>query len=409
MAGHVLQGVCTRLSPARAAGPWAFLPPTPGMLELTMADDELIGSLAQDFSLEELENSRVLVRKSNGALSLHPVLQNQAKRLLVVREEKNALPFDLVNQKGSLLTDDPPAFASCRDLYTRQRTNDEKQILVAFSADDLTILRLLDLPCTPSAGLLQINGRQICRLFRRLNRRRNRPANQSSLAEVAAKHYKLVLMGCQLSKPCNELPHDLKLLISRLVKMEDAYGHETDNEVEIWRPDAGEFERIIAAAEFQDRPLANCLIRESLSYSTFSVRECHKMILAEYPLDYPTARRELLDIISQSYDTGFHLRTLTEAADAFQRAFEQNVTDAMIRDAVSAADALERSQLLLTAELMERFHKSSPLLRATERAMFDKCPPVVEPMQPTEFKEALQIIESLVKVSQQLRNRSRRN
>lgn len=143
MLGAILQRIACLTQPASPPEPWSFLSRASSMRKLSTDASELVESLGQEFTQEQLESARVLVRGRDGELGLSPILAGEARRGLFLRRNKSELPFDFVNLQGALASDDPPAFASCRDLFTRSWSGKAKVILVAFSDDD---------PLSPNAG-----------------------------------------------------------------------------------------------------------------------------------------------------------------------------------------------------------------------------------------------------------------
>ena len=165
MSGEILQRIAERLQAATAPAMWGFLAPVAGVRKLAFTDSVILDALGQEFTSEELESARVLVRRQGGQFEPNPVLVGECAQGLFLRRTKDEAPFDVVNQNGSLTSDDPPAFSCSRDYFTQRWVGDSKSILVAFSDDDLAVLRMLSLPCTTSAGLAAMNGEQLRRLY----------------------------------------------------------------------------------------------------------------------------------------------------------------------------------------------------------------------------------------------------
>jgi hypothetical protein len=136
-----------------ARGAFADFPPTPGALR---------AALAREFTPEELEAAGVLIPRQDGQLALSPVLACAGGHCLFQWRGRCEAPFDVVNRHRALVSDDPPAFQASRDFFTSKhlRVLKRRWILVVFSDEDLAVLRMLGVPCTPAAGLAQMTGRQ---------------------------------------------------------------------------------------------------------------------------------------------------------------------------------------------------------------------------------------------------------
>ena len=119
MIGSILQRIAERSQPAQAVGAWGFLPPTAGVRDLAVSGSSLVEDLSEEFTPEQLAAARVLVRRGDEQLEPNPVLGGESVRGLFLRRTKDGKPFDIVNQHGSLTTNDPPAFHCIDDFLTK--------------------------------------------------------------------------------------------------------------------------------------------------------------------------------------------------------------------------------------------------------------------------------------------------
>ena len=165
MPGEILQRIAERSQPATPTGAWSFLPSATSIRNLPFSGTAILEDFRKEFSTEQLEAERVLVRSPDNQLELNPVLGGASTYGLFLRTDKDQAPFDIVNQSGSLATTDPPAFDCDRDGHTKRLSGDTQAVLVASNDDDLVVLRLLGLPCTPAAVLASMTGEQLRRLF----------------------------------------------------------------------------------------------------------------------------------------------------------------------------------------------------------------------------------------------------
>lgn len=403
MSAQILQRIAECSQAATAVGMWGFLTPVAGVRNLAAAGAALIDELSEEFTPEQLEAVRVLVRRGDNQLEMNPVLMGESARGLFLRRTKDEAPFDIVNQNGSLTTNDPPAFGCGRDYFTKRFSGDTKSVLVAFSDDDLVVLRTLSLPCTSAAGLATMNGEQLRRLF--LDGAPGSSVNASSQAQavaVVSGGYRLVLTGCRVSELNNGLHGEITSVIERLLKAEDAFGFDTSRRVGIWQPTARELSRIRSAAEFQDRALVRKLIWESVNRSTRSARQFEEETTSRKATEYDAARRELLRTISRARDLGFQSSEVAKRLEAFNRSFDKNIVDSIIRDAMSTTDSVDRALLLAASELMGHWHKTSSLVRSTQDGVSGRYHPREEPLHPEELKERLRVVDGLVRIHREL-------
>ena len=401
MVGAILLRILQRSQPTTAEGVWGFLPPVSGMRNLAITEATL-SELSDEFTPELLEAERIMIRRSDNQLRLNPVLLGDSICGLFLRSSKDGTPFDVVNQSGSLATDDPPALSCGRDFFTKRFSGDTNSVLVTFSDDDLAISRMLSLPCTPAAGLAKLNGEQLHRLFQGAPGYPGGALHQGQAKAVAPLNYRLLLAGWRVAELKNELPDGVASVAERFVKAEDAFGFDTSQRVGIWQPTPREFSRICSAAEFQDRALVRKLIWRSVCHSTRSTRQFLDKAASRHATDYDAARRELLRTISRAQELGFQSSEVAKRLEDFNRAFDKGVVDSIIRDALSATDSVDRALLLTAAELMANWHKTSSLVRSTQDGISGHYHPRDEALHLEELKERLRVVDGLVKIHREL-------
>lgn len=401
MPSTILQKLLEQSSAVTASGPWRFLAPSAGMRKFALADAAAMDQLCEGSSPEQLEAARVLVRDQGDQLQLNPTLVGDDAWGLFLRPAKSGVPFDIVNHNGSLATDDPPAFECVRDYFTQSWANKTKVVLVANSDDDLAVLRMLWIPCTPAAGLATMSGDQLRRLYEDAPGFPSNGSSQRQAIAVVSGDYRLVLSGLHVAELKNKMPGGVSSIVERLVKAEDVFGFDSSHRVGIWQPDERDFSRICSAAEFQDRTLARKLIWQSVSRSTCSPRQFQDRIASRNAKDYDSARRELLRTLARARELGFHSPEVAKSLEAFNRSFDKGVVDAIIRDAMSATDSVDRSLLLAAAELMGHWHTSSTLVRSIRDGDIGRDRSREE-LHPGELKERLRVVDGLVKIHREL-------
>ncbi|WP_437191591.1 hypothetical protein [Planctomicrobium sp. SH527] len=401
MSCQVIQSIMNRSPSFIPGGKWQFLPSVAGVRTLPFADPAVLEELKQEFSLEQLEAARVLV-KSSTRLELNPVLAGDGTQGVFLRRAKDDAPFDIINQSGSLSNHAPPSFSCILDYFTKSVCDETKSILVASSSEDLAVLRALQLPCTAAAGLANVNGDQLRCLFADAPVFENCTPRQVPKLPVVIENCCLVLTSWNIAELKNEQPGLVASIVNRMLKAEEAFGLDTSNRLKIWRPSETEFRRICAAAELQDRTSVRNLIRQSMSYSSCSARCVVEETALRNPMNYSAAREELLKTIAQTRKLGLQSSDIAKKLESFNRSFDASVVTAIIQDAMSATDPVERSLLLAAAELMGYWHKSSPIVRVTQEGASGRFHLQEKSLDSEELKEQLRVVDGLVKIHREL-------
>ncbi len=271
------------------------------------------------------------------------------------------------------------------------------QIFVAFSAEDWVILRSLGLPATISTGLDQLRGDQARRLCDHTVSHPLQPA------AITTDGYQLLLMGASLALPKHQFPEGLSILVSHLLQIEDAYGFDVGERVEVWPMDPPEHESIFAATRFRDSALARRCIWESAEYS-LPADGFLEHIRTQAANDYPAKRRDLLRILEKARKPGRLVGASEIAArlEAFRCTFDLDVVEALLKDAMSTADSLERCLFLAAAELMGLWYQSLEVVRTAQiqgGLSEDHVP------HPRDIRDQLCVVDSFVKLHKELLKR----
>jgi len=400
----ILQRIIDRTHSAPPPDEWEFLSGVRSIRQLADDDSALIAALEGEFSDEDLEASRVFVPAPNDELQLSPVLACAPSTFMVLRRGQDGPPFDLVGQAGSVTTDDPPAFHICDDHFTKVWSRHKKKILVGFSMRDVAVLRMLGMPCAPAGGLEYMDGEQVRRLLDIRVKKGASTQRSDNLAAVCRAGFQLTLVGWQVADFRNEIPEGLHEVVSHLRKAESAYQCDTQESVEVWRPAGFDWDRIQSALDFADRDLFRRLMWASIARSTLSLRRFEKAI-SPVKVDYSAARDELLKAIKRAREVGLYTDEVKMKLKALNRAFDKTVVDAMIRDAMSASDSVDRSLLLAAAELMQHWHHSSELIQSSKPSHDDRLYKRDEVLQPEEMTERLRVVNGLVRIQRELTRR----
>ena len=401
MSTEIMQRIARLTVPAEPPEGWEFLPRVESMRRCRTNEFDLLESLGREYASEQLEAARMLVRDTDGVLRPSPILAGDAHRLLILRDKKDSNPFDIVNQNGSLVGDDPPAFQCSRDIYTKGMGS-SRAVLAACTDSDLAVLRVLGLPCTSAAGLARLDGSQASRLFDQSLCFGAASTSAGPVAQVLRHDYRIMLVAWQVAALNDRPPAGFQEIMSRLFQVEEVFGFDTSERVCVWSPNAADFRRICSAIGFADRKPVKRVMRESIQRSSKSIRGYAESTGATIPGDYEAARRELHRVLDRARQRGSVDEQLSKSLTAVKQTFDASVVASIVRDAMATANSVERSLLLMAADLMGDWHESVELLRKAERAHEGCLTGRVEQPEPEELRDKLRVVDGLVKIHREL-------
>lgn len=157
---NILQDLVELGVPSRLPDPWANVTCDGALFDLPQAASEIVSRLEARFTQPALVKAGVLIA-SGERPALNPLLEANRRFLRALRKKPRGKPFDmLVGSTGSL--SGGWSFAQAMDDWEiRARISRERgRLFVADSAGDLAILRSLDLPAVPAAGLDSLTGKR---------------------------------------------------------------------------------------------------------------------------------------------------------------------------------------------------------------------------------------------------------
>jgi hypothetical protein len=379
---------------------WEFLTSDSNLRRAPDDPRELLESLEAAFERSQLEEVGVITPGRDDSVWFNPVF---GAPFLALRRSVDEAPFDLVNQEGSLVSHDPPSFVCSDDWSTNQAARDGKRILVPFSNNDLIILRMLHLPCTPafglaSIGLASIDGQQVSRLFKIPSRNGNR-----ATCPIRRSRFKLTLVAWDIARLKSTIPVGLGPVLSRLRKAESLYHCKVADSIDIWRPTPKSLRQIRVAADFADQDELLSLLMKSITASSYSPAGFARASAPPEKNDYPTARQRLLESLQHAREIGFGAEEIKRRLLKLDKAFNTEVVEAIIQDAGSAPSGLSRGLLLAAAELMEQWYASSDVVvSSSQRDPMKRVSTRPDPLRSEQLKQRRQIADSLVKIHREL-------
>ena len=212
---------------------------------------------------------------------------------------------------------------------------------------------MLGLPVTPASGLARLTAQESQLLLAATGKRAAGQPQQGSNTAAERTQFKLILVGAELFKLKNQMPRGLLNAITHFRRIERTMGLKLDEQIGIWLPPAAEFRAVTDAVALADRGLVRSKIVASIKRSTMSVAGYLKSTAGPPVNDLFAARQELLDAITALPTAMFGSREVkTRLGDLF-RAFDVAFIECIRRDAMAAADSLDRALLTVAAELMQ--------------------------------------------------------
>mgnify|MGYP006969358248 CR=1 FL=1 len=148
----ILNGFIEKCQPARTPL-LGFLEPDEEVRVCASDTDEIVNSLAEEFSPADLIESGLLAVQGDGTLTLVSALSGGTP-FIVLRDAGTGQPYDLLTDTGCLAADALPIFQILRDAHTQQLLQEGPGLLVlAFSVAQVALLRSCGLASTLATGL----------------------------------------------------------------------------------------------------------------------------------------------------------------------------------------------------------------------------------------------------------------
>ena len=355
----------------------------------------MLARLTTEFTESQLEEARVCFRDENNELRLSPPVAGNPSPFLIFRRSKQAQPFDLVNQRGSLASDDPPIFSCREDYFTNQFVGRSGRIIAGLSDNDMALLRQLGLPCAPACGLDRMNGQQAKRLL-------DPSLDGNDRAHVARTNSHIYLVGMQIANLSLEKPALLEAVVRTIRDAVITYRKSSSQHIHVWDPKPDEFDRLCSAVRFSDRQQIRQVIWESMNYSSMSIAKYFEKHMQKQSDDYIEARRELLDAISHARKVGFETPDVREKLALLNQTFDSQVIDAIVRDAMSSRDPVDRSLLILASDLMRHWQRSDDMVQISKHGLAAREDLADGVLSSSALKDRLRMVDGIVRIHKEL-------
>jgi hypothetical protein len=113
--------------------------------------------MAKKFSAADLIAAGVAQADKDGVLKPSAALQHVGKPLLFLYFGGGSAPWAVITSVGMLAGRWPPVVTAFRDAITRRAVQSAEQLLIAFTLEDVAILRAADLPATWAFGMERLS------------------------------------------------------------------------------------------------------------------------------------------------------------------------------------------------------------------------------------------------------------
>jgi hypothetical protein len=132
---------------------WAFLKADEDLRRLPVETSLLQGQLSAEFTREALADAGVTVVNEDGSINLCPALTNGSGIVIALRDASRTI-YDLLTEAGSLASREPPVLRVLGDRFTKLAASEfNERLLIAFSLEDVAVLRALRIPAVAATGL----------------------------------------------------------------------------------------------------------------------------------------------------------------------------------------------------------------------------------------------------------------
>ena len=139
--------------PVQLPAPWRGLEIDSDCLACPAENTRLMDCLRWEFQDDELIASGVMQAGPNG-IEMNPALVGSAKSVIALRSAAEEPPFGLITDAGTITGQPSPVLAILRDARTRELlSSTNSPLLLAFSLQDVVMLRALGLPATAACDV----------------------------------------------------------------------------------------------------------------------------------------------------------------------------------------------------------------------------------------------------------------
>jgi len=407
--GKIRDAVVAQCDPYQFDEPWGFLPAHDDVRCLPVDSAMLVTALRETYSEDALIEAGVAERDENGSLRIRGKLNAPEKLVVILRDRQTHAVVDMLTEMGSVFEEDLPIFnASVGDQLLLAPDNEQYEVLVVFSIEDLGVLRACGIPATLATGLECLRPADVDRLCetfglgRRKSSRikeiefdsdeeeedeessgvfdpmRNRSGygvtgrdvdadgcrpNESTAEEGngvvskdAPKGKRMVLVAWSPAKLERERPPGFDAVTNNFKELNQYVGVDIYR-VHAWLATPGDIERLGFGMRYRDAGFVHEVLLDSLFDHMHRLEHLGREQTKQRTVatDFPVAVLDLRDaLFAEDWEMDSANRR-REALRHAERLLHQQVVKPMMDEAMACSSVRERAVGLAAAQLVQRF------------------------------------------------------
>ena len=162
---EICEAIAVKCAPYKFCEAWAFLPIHADICRLPSDPPSLLSALREQFSDETLTKAGVSQINVDGKLQFRTMLNAPGKLLVIIRANQTGPVIDMYTDEGSVFEEDLPIYtAPTSESSMLGLESEQHEILVAFSIEDVAVLRACGIPATLATGLDHLHPAKVDRL-----------------------------------------------------------------------------------------------------------------------------------------------------------------------------------------------------------------------------------------------------
>ncbi|MEO7403003.1 MAG: hypothetical protein ABIU95_04975 [Burkholderiales bacterium] len=338
--------------------------------QLREGPGELLESLTSHFTQEELLESRVVERVGLNDIRLSPILGETAakegdtsaqfgaaKSFFILSRDADGLPVNATSARGSLSAE-PSWFRFAAKIVHGEEVPQEPMLLATTDVELHWFYRL-KLRATPAVGLKALTGQQVKWLF---DHRHHLPAGCK---------FQLILPYWNIAAFQETPSQESRQILNHLLDMPRLYNVDAGQIFKVWLPTAEEMVGCSRALRFSDKDRLAAQLSASLAKSCHVPTDAATIIRDRKPVDFDTARLQLLKVIKRSEKVPL----ASEAAmglEKLEQAFRVHVSSLL--PASTSKDGWARLAAMMAIDVAEQWCESLDVVHAARKVKAGEHP-----------------------------------
>lgn len=423
---EIRDAVVACCDPGSFDAPWTFLPAHDDVLRLPADPTRLLTELRKKYCDETLVAAGVARSDDQGELGVRAKLNAPGELVVILRDRQTGQLVDMLTAEGSVFEEGLPIFSALAgECLLLLPDSMEQDVLVAFSIEDLAVLRACGIPATLAAGLEQMHPADVDRLcatfslYREKSRRlaeaelaekkepresEARRGSEPQLPEHAALRKRPVLLGWSPAALDVSPRAGFNVVLNHLREFQQHMGIELA-EVYAWAAAPQDIDRLRFLGGYQDIELTREALLDSLYDGQQSLKNlgkekgCEAMVACDLPSAVLRLREAMLPN-PLDLDGGERQR---EALRQVQRLLHEQVVGPMMREAMEGDSATERAIGLAAAQLLQMFLTQSVVINARMAETFsEKGMPGLDALPLERIDKLLKMADRVAEFSREL-------